>query len=352
MSQRLGRRSTRPGHRHRQLATDRGRAAQRRHRVSRARSATQHATQTTEPGQRLGRGRRRAADQADGLGDLREGVGHTGTEVRQTLGVVEEAGEGAVAVHRRSQAGGQAGLPGQQEPQFRQRVGGGRRRRWSHGSGLDGRACGGLRQRLQGLRRVGRRRVRRRVGDRRGLGGLSGRVGHLRCILEGRHVGRRRGLARVAVHRARILRPHLAVLGLQLRDQRGVLPQHVRHLQLLRLHPVGGDQRGRHRRGQRGLIGRGGRTCLGGSLLGLSGRGGHPCGVGSRRLGHRRRGRAGPLLAAQRGDDLLVAQRRRVELGRQRAPRRGGGHQGPRPRTRINSRRIELRRKRSVIQHH
>jgi len=72
-----------------------------------------------------------------------------------------------------------------------------------------------------------------RFGDRGGLLGRPGRVGHFGWLLElGQLRGRRRG-PQVAVHRRGVVRPHLEVLGLNRRDGRAVLAQHV-----------GRDQRG------------------------------------------------------------------------------------------------------------
>ncbi len=70
-----------------------------RRRVHRPGTAAEQTTQPTQPGQGLGGRRRRRADQPQGLGHLHTEVAHTDTEVRQTLGVVEEAGEGAIGGH-------------------------------------------------------------------------------------------------------------------------------------------------------------------------------------------------------------------------------------------------------------
>src|SRR6185312_754388 len=191
---------------------------------------------------------------------------------------------------------------------------------------------GGLGQRLQHLGGVGGRGIRGGVGDRCALGGLPRRVGDLRRLLKRRLLSRRRRLARIAIHRTGILSPILPVLGLQLRNQRRVLPQHIRRLQLIDLHPIRRHQRRRHRRRQRRLIGRRRRTRLHGRLLGLRRRRPHPRDVGKHRLSHRHRRRPQPLLTAQRGDHLLITERRRIQLRRQRTPRRRRRHQRTRPR--------------------
>ncbi len=274
------------------------------------------------------------------LGDLYTEVAHTDTEIRQTLGVIEERREGAVAVDERPQVGGQDGLPGQQEPDFLRRVLKRRQRGRCEALQLTGQSRNRLRQR--GLR--GARRGARRGSDRGGLGGLGGRAGGLWCRGKRRHLGRRRRLTRIAVHRRGVLGPHLAVLGFQLRNNPVVLTQHVGRHRLGQLGAVGRDQRRRHHRGQRGLVGSRGRLSLGGRLLGLSGGGRHPRHIRLHRCGHRRRGRPQPLLAGQGGDHFVIAQGSRIQLGGEPIPGRGRRHQRRRARTGINPSGVDLRR--------
>ncbi len=235
------------------------------------------AAQPAQRGQGLGGGRGRPADQPQSLGHLHAEVAHTDTEVRQTLGVVEQAREGGVAVDSGSQVGGQ----GRSGPVNRNQSSVSRRR-WSWWRPRAGwpRLCSvlgvdGDHLRQRGLR--GARRGARGVGDRGALGGLGGRVGDLGCRGKRGHLGRRRRLTRIAIHRGGILGPHLRRTGPPAaRSTRCFDPTHWSPSTAADSRTVGRHQRRGHRCSQRGLIGRRGRLRLGGRLLGLGGRRGHP----------------------------------------------------------------------------
>src|ERR1700677_381920 len=135
------------------------------------------------------------------------------------------------------------------------------------------------------------------LADRGGLGAGAGRVGRLRRWIKRRHRGGGRRRARIAIHRARILGPHLGVERLGGRDRRGVLPQNVGGHQRRQQRPIGRDHRRRHRGRKRRLVGRDRRPHLAGGLLGLGGGGTHPCHIRGGRGRHRHRGGTHPRSA-------------------------------------------------------
>src|ERR1700677_2659885 len=104
---------------------------------------------------------------------------------------------------------------------------------------------------------------------------------------------------RVSVHCRSVLCPHLGVPGLRGRDRGGVLPEQVGRDQPREPGAVGGGQRGRQRRRERLLVGRGRGFGLGRGFFGLCGRTLQPADKGGGRSRHRRRGGADPRPGGQ-----------------------------------------------------
>ena len=187
-------------------------------------------------------------------------------------------------------------------------------------------------------------------GDRRGLGRRSGGVGDLlRLGKRSQLAGGRRG-GGVAVHRRRVLSPHLGVLRLVGRDRGGVLAHDVRRDQRRQLGTIGRDHRRGHGGGKRGLVGCRGGCGLRRGLLGLRGGGAHPRHIRHGRRRHRRRCRAMPFLTGQRGQHLAVRHCGGTQFGSQPIPGRRGGQHRARARPRIHPSRVDLGRKHGEIQ--
>ncbi len=284
-------------------------------------------TQAVECWRSSGRGR--PAQHSCALRDLNPEVAHTNAEVGQTLGVVEQARVGRIVVDQRRKVGGQHARPEYEGVKLLQR---------RQTSGRRAGRRGGRREALQRTRHrrsqlrqdalgVRSRRIAGGGSDRGALIRSAGWVGGLSRRGKRGHLAGRRRLARIAVHGRGVLRPHLSVLRLELRDQRRVLPEDVGLRRRCRLSTIGRDERRRYRRCERLLVCRGGCPGLGRSLLGLCGRLLHPGHVRLSRTGHGRRGRPVPPVACELRDHRLVALSSRLQLGGEAVPRRCGSLQ-------------------------
>ncbi|SGE38826.1 Uncharacterised protein [Mycobacterium tuberculosis] len=182
------------------------------------------------------------------------------------------------------------------------------------------------------------------LSDRCGLAGQPGRVDGLRRRIEWRQLRRRRRRASIAVHRGRILGPHLGVLRLGGRDRRRVLAKEVRRQQRHQQRPVGRDLRGRHGREKRRLIST--RRChrLAAGLLGLPGGAPQPRHLGRGGSHHGRRGGPLPWPVGQASDQSVVGGRRGLQLGGQRLPGRRGSQHRSRTGSGVHQRGVDLRR--------
>ncbi len=153
--------------------------------------------------------------------------------------------------------------------------------------------------------------------DRDGLLKEPAGVGDQWGVLERQQrLGRRRRRGGVAIHRLRVLAPHLAVCGLIGLDRRRVLPQEVGRGQRHQFGTVLGDHRRGHRQPIRCLVGRRSNPDLGGGQLGLPRGDAHPRHIRRGRRRHQTRRRTYPRPHRQTPDHRLKRRRGRKQVTR------------------------------------
>ncbi len=160
--------------------------------------------------------------------------------------------------------------------------------------------------------------------DRDGLLKEPAGVGDQWGVLERQQrLGRRRRRGGVAIHRLRVLAPHLAVCGLIGLDRRRVLPQEVGRGQRHQFGTVLGDHRRGHRQPIRCLVGRRSNPDLGGGQLGLPRGDAHPRHIRRGRRRHQTRRRTYPRSRRQTPDHRLKRRRGRKQVTRHAVPHLG-----------------------------
>ncbi|CKT20351.1 Uncharacterised protein [Mycobacterium tuberculosis] len=180
--------------------------------------------------------------------------------------------------------------------------------------------------------------------DRDGLLKEPAGVGDQWGVLERQQrLGRRRRRGGVAIHRLRVLAPHLAVCGLIGLDRRRVLPQEVGRGQRHQFGTVLGDHRRGHRQPIRRLVGRRSNPDLGGGQLGLPRGDAHPRHIRRGRRHHQTRRRTYPRPHRQTPDHRLKRRRGRKQVTRHAVPHLRGGHQRGRTRAGVHPRGVDLR---------